>query len=216
MKILYNILTLFLINFSLSSMQLNNKGLDKQECLICFTEKTYLQVCSHNHKLCIACFNNALVTNCPFCREEIVFNKLSTCQKCHQKGHNVKFRYCKDCEHSVVLCKDCLVFPCCKAQVIENPLMYGAYIKRIQESYIDYFYDRTLEKKKNELAPLEQNFKLLLAQMKKLINEKPLQETSLRHLDNQRILLLKQIDQENNKINQHYQKNVNFIREMGV
>ena len=90
-----------------------------QKCCICFEEyrsNPHIIVCKNGHSLCVGCFNNPTIENCPMCRQVCHVEKLELCQMCAKTSSDLKAFYCKDCSAISMACPGCKYYVCCKKE----------------------------------------------------------------------------------------------------
>jgi hypothetical protein len=87
---------------------------NNESCIVCmesYEEEPFAFICSHQHQLCLRCYSNPTIVNCPECRESLAI--LTICQTCSTQTDKTRFSYCYTCQHPVIICSDCTVTPCC-------------------------------------------------------------------------------------------------------
>lgn len=120
--------------------------------------KSHVIMCSNSHNVCVGCFNNPMLENCPTCRETCKIEKLKTCQLCNDETDEncvLKPFYCADCSAISILCQSCnqLSGACCRKENI-NRKDDGPEIKKWSTIFINH----VREKEKNQIIKLNTDF----------------------------------------------------------
>lgn len=160
----------------------------EQSCVVCgnqYDQKKWLTVCHNNHTICLACYNAPQLDKCPTCRELLHVDKLKVCQKCCSGDENSKLYFCATCDHALILCGRCFIFPCCNSPILNGGVAHFVYhLKAVEfaNKYIEHctekarkefqdFQIKTNKETEREINEIDARFTMLDSQIRTLAHQ---------------------------------------------